>query len=184
MRRYWTTAEIRQLRELYTDMDNETLANALDRSLSSVQNLACKLGLRKSAAFIAGPYCRFQRGHATWNAGKSWNPPGSHATQFKRGHYGARQRPVGSERRTRDGIEIKIAEPSVWISKPRYVWEQHFGSIPVGTIIRLKDRNPENCAPENLQLITRTENMRLNYRPRRPRKSPVWTAPLFAEASA
>ena len=62
MYRHWTAAEIRRLSRLYPKMDNGTLGKRLGRSWAAVQQKALKLGLRKSAAFLSGPECRFQRG--------------------------------------------------------------------------------------------------------------------------
>lgn len=183
MRRYWTTREVRELGALYPITSNRELGSRLGRAPKAVALMALKLGLRKSPQFMA-QHCRFQKGRATWNAGKPWSPDGSRATQFKKGHRGARQKPVGAERHDRDGIMIKVAEPGVWMPKPRLVWEQHFGPIPAGALVRLKDGNPDNCAQKNLQLVTRAELIRLNWKPRGPARRPTcWTAPLLRPAS-
>src|SRR3990167_2235174 len=176
MRRYWRTVEIRRLREIYQDMGNEQIGALLGRTWSAVQNLAVKLGLHKSAAFMASPACRWPKGHKPWNAGrKGWQAGGrAELTKFKKGHKGARTRRAGSERMTRDGIEVKVAHPNVWVSKARVVWEKHRGPIPEGAIVRLMDGNWWNCKPDNLLLITRAEHARLNYRPRKPKPIPAW----------
>lgn len=44
----------------------------------------------------------------------------------------------------------------------RWLYRQHYGKIPSGKIVRLKDNDPMNVVPENLYLITRAENARLN----------------------
>lgn len=178
MRRYWTTVEIRKLREIYPDMNNGQVGAALGRTWSAVQNMAVKLGLHKSAAFMASAACKWQKGNKPWNIGKHWSPEGSKATWFKKGQRGPRQRRVGSTRTTRDGIEVKVAQPNSWKPKARVVWEKKYGPIPEGAIVRLKDGNWKNCKPENLMLITRAEHVRLNYRPRRPRPSPAWVSAI------
>lgn len=175
MRKYWTTVEIIRLREIYPNRDNSEVGMVLGRTWSAVQNMAVKLGLHKSQAFMSSPVCRFQRGMKPWNKGKHYVAGGrSVETRFKKGHKGPRQRRVGVERRTRDGIEVKIAQPNVWMSKARVVWEKHYGPIPEGAIVRLKDGNWKRCKPENLMLITRAEHARLNYRPKRPKPAPAW----------
>jgi len=130
-RRYWTTLEVRALRALYSTTTNKELGARFDRVPKAIALLAFKLGLRKSPAHIAA-HCRYQQGHATWNKGKPWSPPGSQVTRFKKWHRGARQRPVGTERVERDGVMVKVAEPRVWRPKARVVWERHFGEIPTG----------------------------------------------------
>ena len=179
-RRYWTTAEIREFRAIYSHMTNAALGARFGRSWSAIKNMATELGLRKSAAFVAA-HCRWTCGLAPWNKGKKgWQAGGrAHLTKFKKGQRGPRQRPVGSERRERDGVMVKVAEPNVWMPKARVVWERHFGPIPDGALVRMRDGNPENCAPKNLRLTTRGEHVLLNWKPRGPVRRPLtWTAPL------
>jgi hypothetical protein len=184
-RRFWTTTELRDMRALYSSTANAELAERFGRAPKAICLMAHKLGLRKSPEYISR-YCRFQKRRAAWNKGRPWNPEGSRATQFKKGERGRRQRPVGTERMERDGLMVKVAEPAVWMPKARLVWEQHFGPVPAGMIVRLKDGNRANCSPENLMAVTRQENARLNAakRKRRRRQGALWMRPLFAEVSA
>lgn len=177
MRRYWTTLEVRAMRALYSTTTNKELGARLGRSPKAIGLMALKLGLRKSPAFIAA-HCRYQHGHASWNKGKTWSPAGSRRTRFKKGHRGGRYRPVGYERVERDGVMVKVGEPRIWKPKARLVWEKHFGEIPAGAIVRLKDGNKLNFATENLMLVRRADHMRLNYRPKRPKPMPAWVVPL------
>jgi hypothetical protein len=157
------------------------LTLAFGRTKAAIKMAAVKHCLSKSPALVAEK-CRFQKGHATWNAGKPWSPSGSRATWFKRGQRGARQRPIGSERNTRDGIEVKVAEPGTWVAKARVIWERRNGPIPNGSIIRLLDGSKDNFSAGNLLCITRAKNMRLNYRPRRPKQRSQWLMPLQQRA--
>ena len=185
MRRYWKAPELRLLRELYPNTSNDELAARFGRKRKQIAMLACKLGIRKSPEFMA-KHCRFRPGHATWNKGKRWDNPASHATRFQKGQRCARHRPVGSERLERDGVFVKVAEPDVWVRKPRAVWEKTFGPIPAGMLVRVRDGDEQNCAPENLMLVTRTENARLNganRKPRERRKRPTWMSPLQGVAA-
>lgn len=180
-RRYWTTVELRKFRELYPNSLNHDLARLFGRTHAAVKMMAVKLGLWKTPAFMASAPVRWHKGNRPWNDGKKgWQAGGrASGTRFKAGHRGARQRPVGTERRERDGWFVKIAEPDVWQAKPRYVWEQHFGKITAGAIVRLKDGNVDNCAPANLAMMRRGEHLRANVYPwRRHEKRPAWTAPL------
>src|SRR5687767_5586018 len=104
-RRYWTTLGVRALKAMYPTTPNKELGARFGRSPKAIALLALKLGLRKSPEFIAA-WCRYRRGHKTWNAGKPWSPQGSRATQFKKGQRGARQKPVGTERVERDGVMV------------------------------------------------------------------------------
>ena len=174
MRRYWTMPEIARFRACYATATIQDLMHEFGRTRSAIDNMAVKLRLHKSPQLIA-EHARFRKGHKTWNKGKLYRPGGrAIETQFRKGHRGARTKPIGSERETRDGVEIKVAEPRKWIAKARYVWEQHHGPVPAGMIVRLKDGDRYNFALGNLILVTRAENARMNYRPRKSKPIPQW----------
>jgi len=48
----WTSAEVEQLRRLYPDQDNLTVARALGRTVTSVANKAYQLGIHKTPALL------------------------------------------------------------------------------------------------------------------------------------
>ena len=83
-------------------------------------------------------------------------------------------RPVGSERRDKDGhLMRKVSDTRSkhldWQLVKNITWRAHFGDIAPGLFVICKDRNPDNFAPENLALVSRAENMRLNsFRTRYP----------------
>lgn len=86
-------------------------------------------------------------------------------TSFRKGNIPDNIREVGSERITKDGyIEIKVAEPNKWNLKHRYIYEKHFGKIPKGKIIVFLDRNTQNLSIDNLECITKYENLIMNNR--------------------
>jgi hypothetical protein len=157
------------------------LVSEFGRSVPALKMMATKLGLRKSPIFER---VEFQQGHRPWNAGKKgWQAGGkARLTQFKKGHRGKRQKEIGAEREGRDGVEIKIAEPNTWTSKARYVYQQKIGPIAEGSVVRFKDGNRRNFAPENLSLVTRAEHLRLNWRPRGPKRMqiPLWISPILS----
>ena len=71
--------------------------------------------------------------------------------------------PVGTERVTKDGIQVKIAapdpytgNPNRWVRKARHVWEQtHRRKVPLRCVILQIDSDPYNCEPDNLVCIER-----------------------------
>lgn len=66
--------------------------------------------------------------------------------------------PIGAEQVASSGyIMVKIAEPNVWRLKHRLVWETANGPIPEGHTLCFTDKNPRNCALDNLALITNQE---------------------------
>ena len=76
-----------------------------------------------------------------------------------------KRQPVGTERLDRDGyVEIKISDPNKWQPKHRYLWEKENGKVPKGMILIFKDNNKLNVCLDNLILISRAENMKINSR--------------------
>jgi hypothetical protein len=81
---------------------------------------------------------------------------------FKAGHKTHNWLAVGSERTVIGGyIEVKTAEPNVWVGKHRLNWIAANGEIPKDHFIRFKDSDTGNCALDNLFLVSRAESMRV-----------------------
>lgn len=96
------------------------------------------------------------KGHCSKGSEKSW---------FKKGNIPENCKSVGTERLDRDGyVEIKISEPNKWQRKHRYLWEKENGKIPKGMVLIFKDNNKLNIDLDNLILISRAENMKINSR--------------------
>jgi hypothetical protein len=55
-----------------------------------------------------------------------------------------------------------IKQEAGFVHYAPWLWEQNFGPIPEGMLIRPKDNNPLNMVPENLECITRAEHARRN----------------------
>jgi hypothetical protein len=182
----WTSAEVTKLIEFYPDTRTEQLATVLGRTVSSIHAKAKKLDIQKSPAFVAmldkeegerlkkcGRGNRFPKGHVPAN--KGLRRPGfslSHgrmsSTTFKKGNRPRNYLPIGTVKANADGyLRIKIADdrPGVGAVSQNWefihvrVWEDAHGSIPKGHRIWWKDRNHENCALENLELLSDAEHM-------------------------
>lgn len=119
-----------------------------------------------------GVRSNFAKGHVPHNKGKKQIDymtataiEKTKATRFQKGHDNIRQRPVGSERITKDGyIEIKVAEPNKWRLKQQVEWEKYHGPIPKGHVVIFLDGNILNTQIDNLALISRATLLRLNRR--------------------
>lgn len=170
-RRAWSKAEDARLTKLYQDHKLADIAEKMGRSISSVANRRVKLGLQRTPeqqARIGNG--RFGAGQVPWNAGmKGWQAGGkSVETQFKPGEKPSNTwRPVGAERTSKDGILYrKVADtghkPTDWRAVHVIAWEARNGPLPARHIVIFKDGNRANFEPDNLQAITRADNMRRN----------------------
>lgn len=120
---------------------------------------------KKNHNIPSGLDMRFRKGRVPHNKGTHPKTTGRMGeTQFKKGNRPHNARPVGSERVTRDGyIEIKVAEPNKWELKHRVVWEELHGPIPDGNLIVFRDGDKLNLDPDNLVMISKSVNARLNH---------------------
>ena len=137
----------------------------LNRSKAAILLKAFELNLNKSFEFMKS--IRFQKGHVPHNKGKQFPPTGRRKeTQFKKGHVPHCWKPIGTERIAKDGyIERKVSDTRTrkdWVPVQNIVWMQANGEIPKGHIVVFKNRNKTDFRLENLELISRQENMRRN----------------------
>lgn len=179
-RRPYTAKEYDTVRRLYANNSSAEIAEIIGRSVSSVYNMARKLGVKKSKEWIAerarirsldpnhgGRMHQFRRGQPPHNKGlkqsEFMSPQAierSRTTRFKKGNQPHNTRPVGALRLDSDGYTlVKTAEPSTWELKHRIVWREHHGDIPEGHNIQFKDGNRQNFCIENLYIISRTDQM-------------------------
>lgn len=116
----------------------------------------------------------FKPGHVPANKGKKGIRV-SPETEFKPGNIPPNTVPVGTciERDQHNGsgrkqAYIKIAEPNKWKARALIVWEEHHGQLPEGMLLYHKDSDSLNDDIDNLEAITRAENlarMRANLNP-------------------
>lgn len=190
---YFSDYHVEKLREIYSTTLNKDIAELFQCPVFSIENKAFRLGLKKSPELISetarikisnpnhpGRKHLFKKGHATYNKGKKQQEYMSQesiertkATQYKKGNVPSNHKPIGYERISKDGyIEVKAAEPNIFITKHRLVWMEHYGEIPPGHIIQFKDQNKRNFDPDNLEMISRGEQMKTknSYHARYPKE--------------
>lgn len=179
----WTAEECELLEFCYEDTPSAELARLLDRPLHQVYGKAAKMGLSKSAEFLASPASGilrkgetrpgsevnwFPKGHVPSNKGlrrPGYAPGRMASTQFKKGR---RERiPIGGRRVDRDGyVYRRISDTGYggtdWRFEHVLVWVEAHGPVPTGHVIAFKDRNRGNVALDNLECILRAELMRRN----------------------
>ena len=163
MRKPWTKREDARLIQLYPHTPTQEIARRMGRTEPSIAMRAAKLGLKKAPGAAWG---RFTKGFTPWNAGLK-NVNGVSPTRFKKGNKPHTWRPVGSERINDDGYLVrKVSDTGVkrvdWRLVHVMLWEQHNGPVPAGKIVVFKDRDQRNITIENLECITRAENMKRN----------------------
>lgn len=77
---------------------------------------------------------------------------------FQKGHIPVHKKPIGYERTNPDGYTwVKVAEPDVFKTKHRIVYEQHNGPIPEGYNVTFADGNKQNFDIDNLVLVDNAE---------------------------
>lgn len=182
-RKIWNEKELSEIKELYSNTQNDELAIKFNCSIHSVIKIASKLGLKKSddfkrlfvtEAFLeAGKKTRFNPGCVSFNKGLKMEQflnaeqiEKVKKTQFKKGQVPHNWKPLGFERKTRDGyIEIKVRDEygekrvKNFELKHRLLWEEHNGPVPKGMMIKFKDGNKENIVIENLFIASMGENL-------------------------
>ena len=92
-------------------------------------------------------------------------------TSFKKGELPHNTKPVGfiSLRKHKRGEQYYYIKNSnnKFVLYHRFLWEEKYGEIPKGFILVFRDKNSLNYEIENLELITRRENLKRNINRRK-----------------
>jgi hypothetical protein len=178
--RFFTKREDDFLRENYTKIPCKRMAKMLGRTEGTARQRLKLLGI------TIPPECiqkfrnesYFKKGQSPINKGKTWNEfmskkgrKNSRKTCFKKGQLALNKKPLGSMRITKNGyLEVKILEPNKWQAYHRLMWEETFGPIPKGGVVRFVTSDKMNVQPFNLELIDRKKNMKANTLHRYPKE--------------
>lgn len=159
--------------------------------------------IRNHARIIGIPFglkektTSFKKGHTPWNKGLKGYCPSPH-TLFKKGHgCWWKAKPIGTERKIDDGIQVKVTMESgprnkVWRYRSTLVWEKENGPIPKGNIVLHINGDKYDDRIENLILMTRAELALLNSKtntlkfselPQEMRLTAIYKAKLMAATS-
>lgn len=168
----WTPSAQERLRAMYPDTSNREIATELGCSYSAVKNRAQLLGLKKSRAYLEREKPgQFGQNQEPWNKGKAWVAGGrSGETRLKAGQRPANEQPVGAEiidcygyrKRKVSDTAPKGRSYRNWQFVHILVWEEHNGPLPECCVVRFRDGDKTNLAPDNLTAVTRAENGIIN----------------------
>jgi hypothetical protein len=169
----WTLQETELLIEYYPHRSTKEVAFITGKTINQCYNKAFALQLHKTPEYLATEASgrlkhsrvesQFSQGHTPWNKGMKGIAFGGHETRFKKGSVPPNHKEVGSERIDEDGYTyIKIAEHTRWVLKHRHIYEHHHGKLEPHMIVIFRDRNISNFEIENLEAITKVENMERN----------------------
>ena len=174
-----------QIIDLYPHHSTKYIAELLGVTISKVYNTAWDAKVKKSAEYMLTPESgriiepsvanQFKPGHTPHNKGKQISAEIYEKvapTMFKKGNKPHNTKPNGTiniraDKSGRLYQYIKIKD-SQWELLQRYVWTQANGEIPPGSVVIFLDGNYLNCELNNLQVISRKENMARNTIQRYP----------------
>ena len=174
-----------QIIDLYPHHSTKYIAELLGVSITKVYNTAWAANVKKSAEYMLTPESgriiepsvanQFKPGHTPHNKGKQMDAEiyeKVEPTMFKKGNKPFNTKPVGTinvradtQGRLYQYIKIKDCQ---WELLQRHVWTQANGEIPPGSVVIFLDGNYLNCELNNLQVISRRENMARNTIQRYP----------------
>ena len=156
-------SELRFVEANYMQMTDAEIAEKLDRTPKSVEGFRMRNGLVKPKL-----WAYYKKGHRPWNKGKRYIAGGrAKETQFKDGHlpHNTKHDYAISLRKDKSGRTYKYIRlaPGKWIPLHRHIWKTVNGEIPPGKIIVFKNSDTMDCRIENLEMISRAENVRRNH---------------------
>lgn len=130
---------------------------------TAIKGACARYGIR------TGRSGQFKKGNKSWNEGTK-GVMKANATTFKKGQSPHNEKPLGTERKTKDGIievKVKMTGKSCerWQSKHSLLWEQRTGQkVPAGHVVMFADGNRSNYDQSNLRLVSRRVNVTHNSR--------------------
>jgi hypothetical protein len=165
--------ETELLIEYYPHRSTKEVSKIIGKSVAQCYAKAFAMQLHKTPEYLAteasgrlqkgNQATQFHKGYEPWNKGMKGLDIGGKETQFKKGHVPHNHKSVASERIDEDGYTyIKIAEHTRWVLKHRHIYEQHHGKLEPHMIVTFRDKNILNFEIENLEAITKVENMERN----------------------
>jgi hypothetical protein len=164
----WTAEEDKRLIQLCLTHTNSEISRVLSKSKSSVANRMRYLGKPrpKEVSEAHAKRSRFYPGQPPWNKGKK----GTHFspdTEFKKGCVPHNTKTDGyisirSNFSRKQKYKYIRTGKGKWIELHRWMWEQVYGQLPKGAVLRFKNGDQLDCRLSNLMLIDRKTHLLLN----------------------
>ena len=160
----WTEEEKEYLKSIVKGRHYKEIAELMNNKFEREFNVYIIKNAISRYKLNTGFNGQFKKGNIPFNKGqKGMCGKGCEKTWFKKGNIPKNHKPVGSERKTKDGyIMVKVAEPSKWRLKHVVEWEKVNGKLPEGHALIFLDRNKENTSLDNLRLVSRSELLIIN----------------------
>ncbi len=156
------------LKQNYLTMPVKTMGRHLDKSFTGITIRLRQLGLviPLETRLKRKNMTRFKTGFVPNNKGKKLKDFMSpeqvkkfRSNSFKKGHTPHNTKYNGYERTHKDGyIEVRVSK-GAFKFKHRLIWEKANGPIPEDCMVVFKDGNKDNIVLDNLELITKAQNM-------------------------
>ncbi len=146
------------------------LTDAFNKKYGTNKKKTAIHGLLTRKGFTCGRSGHFVKGQKSWNQGRK-GYMGANKTSFKKGTVPPNIKPIGSERiDSKDGyLLVKVAQKCQYTGRDtcyrmKHIveYEKVYGLVPDGHVVRFKDNDRMNCSPENLELVSKSENLYLN----------------------
>ena len=166
----WSNEEKAYLRKIVKGHHHKEIVELMNKKFEYKFTLMQIKGAIKRYKLNTGFTGYFKKGSTSFNKGKKQSEYMSEESiekskkgRFKKGNEAYNKLPIGSERIrvTDEYIEIKVAEPNIWMLKQRYIYEQVHGKIPKGMLVSFADGNKYNFDPDNLILLTKEQSLKL-----------------------
>jgi hypothetical protein len=151
----YTKEQLNFIRDNCKLLEDAKLAEAFNATFGLNKTAGNMKSTRTNHGFLTGRTGRFSPGQ---KPSPNARPAGPNSTSFKKGNRPHNWMPVGSERVNGDDyIDVKVAEPNVWVYKQRLIFEAAHGPIPDGHCVIFKDGDNRNFDISNLVLVDRKE---------------------------
>jgi hypothetical protein len=159
------------IREKYLQIPIKTLAKEIGRSSTGVKGSLKRQGLKipKALADERKQASHYKIGAVSFNTGKRQSEYMSaeaiertKATQFQKGFVPHNTKQNGQITKRADGYWYKRLSLGQWKPLHHLLWCEQHGEIPAKMCLTMKDGNKENITLDNLELITKKENIERN----------------------